>query len=107
MLRAECTEAADGHMTVRLHGRVGGQWVGELRELCTRLLEHAPTPLHMDLENVTFIDHEGLALFDELWEAIVVVRSSLFAHELLKTISHDRKARGRHDEHTHSDSHTR
>ena len=107
MLRAECIEDTDGHVTVRLHGRIGGQWVSELRGVCLRLRERGFPRLQMDLENVTFIDHDGLALLDELWEWIDVTRTSLFAHELLRTIANDRVARGRHHEHTVTNSHER
>lgn len=105
MLRAECIEDVDGQVTLRLHGRVGGQWVGELRGVCAHLLDQGLPRLQMDLENVTFIDHDGLALFEELWESIEVTRTSLFAQELLRKIADDRVARGRQHEHTDTDSH--
>ncbi len=105
MLRAECIEAADGRVTVRLHGRIGGRWVPELRSVCARLLRPGAPRLQLDLENVTFIDHDGLTLLDDLWESIEVTRSSLFTHELLKTLAHDRAARGRHHGHTDTNSH--
>lgn len=89
MLRLERVDDADGGATIRLHGRVGGEWVAELRSVCERALDAGTRPLRLDLANVTYIDQDGLTLFRKLWPHIVVLRSSLFAAELLKPIADD------------------
>ena len=85
MLRLERVENSDGSILIRLHGRIGGAWVAELRECCERALETS-RPLQLDLQNVTFIDRDGVALLRSLWGQVVILRSSLFAAELLKRV---------------------
>lgn len=85
MLRLERIENPDGSILIRVHGRIGGAWVDELRECCERALETS-RPLQLDLQNVTFIDRDGMALLRSLWSQLVILRSSLFAAELLKRL---------------------
>ena len=85
MLRLERVENPDGSIVIRLHGRIGGAWVNELRDCCERALETSQ-PLQLDLQNVTFIDRDGVALLRSLWSQLVILRSSLFAAELLKPL---------------------
>ena len=87
MLRLERLDDADGGATIRLHGRVGGEWVAELRTACEQALQARTRPLRLDLANVTYIDQDGLTLFRKLWPDVVVLRSSLFAAELLKPLA--------------------
>jgi len=84
MLRIERCEGTDGRVTVQLYGRIGGQWVPELRRVCHTVLIEEEKPLDLDLNEVTFIDHEGLALLRELESQVAIIRLSLFAAELLK-----------------------
>ena len=50
---------------MQLDGRVTGQWVELLRESAESVLEEG-TWLTLDLENICFIDCEGLALIKNL-----------------------------------------
>jgi ABC-type transporter Mla MlaB component len=52
-------------ITLQLDGRVTGQWVELLRESAESVLE-AGMWLTLDLENICFIDCEGLALIKSL-----------------------------------------
>ena len=73
---------------LRLEGRIVGPWVPELRRA---YLERAgsTTPLTIDLRDVTFIDPDGIAFFDEVYPAVTLVNCSLFAVEQLKVV-HER-----------------
>ena len=73
-----------------LEGRIVGPWVIELRRA---YLEHAGSkgPLTIDLKDVTFIDPDGVAFFDEVYPAVTLVNCSLFAVEQLRAV------RERHD----------
>jgi len=87
MLRLERADAKDGTVTLHVHGRIGGEWVGELERACRDAIEAGANPLGLDLTDVTYIDQAGLALFRRLWPHVTVLRSSLFAAELLKPLA--------------------
>ena len=85
MLRIERDTPRNGIEALRLEGQLAGAWVEELRAACLSAIHRGATP-QLDLEGVTFIDLEGLALLRDLWAHVVVTRSSLFAAEQLKTL---------------------
>jgi anti-anti-sigma regulatory factor len=70
---------------LRLEGQIAGRWVEELR----RVFEDThttPTPLTLDLKDVTFIDRAGLAFFADVYPEVILVNCSLFAAEQLKPV---------------------
>jgi anti-anti-sigma regulatory factor len=87
MLKLERTDAADGTVTLFVHGRVGGEWVTELERACAMAIDGGARPLRLDLTDVTYIDQAGLALFRRLWPHLTILRSSLFAAELLRPLT--------------------
>jgi anti-anti-sigma factor len=89
MLRIEQQRGTDGRAVVRLYGRLGGEWVNEVRQVCLTTLATEGRPVRLDLQDVTFIDRSGLALLRELWGDVVILRLSLFAAELLKSVARE------------------
>lgn len=87
MLKLERADSNNGAVTLHVHGRVGGEWVGELERACIEAIEDGAEPLNLDLSGVTYVDQAGLALFRRLWPHVTIVRSSLFAAELLKPLA--------------------
>ena len=72
-------------VVLRLEGQVAGRWVAELRRVYDERRSGAAA-LTIDLKNVTFIDRESLALFDEIYPDVTLVNCSLFAAEQLKPV---------------------
>ena len=85
MLRIE--RILNGSETVlRAGGRLTGPWVGELSR--TMADEASPGVILLDLTDVSFADHDGLAFLLSLaTEARVVLRCSPFLTEQLTTAS--------------------
>jgi anti-anti-sigma regulatory factor len=73
-----------GQATLRLAGRLGGEWVGELKKACgLARAEHRQVTL--DFGDVIFIDRAGAALIRSLVnEGISVINCSPFIAEQLK-----------------------
>lgn len=86
MLRIEQDTTVEGGAAFRLEGQIAGPWVEALRATCFAAFARGTTPLRLDLAGVTFIDPEGLELLGNLWDRVVVIRSSLFAAEQLKRL---------------------
>jgi anti-anti-sigma factor len=91
MLRIERDEDTDGRVVIRLYGRIGGQWVPELKRVCDGVMTTEGRSLCLDLNEVTFIDQAGLALLRDMQSHVAITRLSLFAAELLKPTSRDRE----------------
>jgi ABC-type transporter Mla MlaB component len=73
--------------TLRLEGKVAGQWVAALRALCDQISRPRGRCLTLDLADVTFIDGPGLALMQDLVEReVALVNCSPFTTEQLKEI---------------------
>jgi len=87
MLKLERVDARDGAVTLFVHGRIGGEWVTELERACGGAIDAGARPLRLDLSGVTYIYQAGLALLRRLWPQVTVLRSSLFAAELLKPLA--------------------
>ncbi|HLA09112.1 MAG TPA: STAS domain-containing protein [Pyrinomonadaceae bacterium] len=65
MLKITQVVLASQEITLRLDGRVTGQWVELLRNTAESLLE-AGLRLNIDLTNVSYSDCEGIALLKSL-----------------------------------------
>jgi ABC-type transporter Mla MlaB component len=70
--------------TLRLDGRVAGQWVGLLRESAESELTEG-LKLTIDLKNISFIDCEGIALLISLiGRGADPINAPLFVTEQIK-----------------------
>jgi len=70
--------------TLRLDGRITGQWVGLLQESAQSVLDEEVT-LSVDLKNICFIDCEGIALLRSLLDqGAYVVNAPLFVVEQIR-----------------------
>jgi anti-anti-sigma regulatory factor len=84
MLKITRVASLDHEITLRLDGRVTGQWVELLRESAGSVLEEG-VRLTLDLENICFIDCEGLALIKTLlYRGVRQVNAPLFVAEQIR-----------------------
>jgi anti-anti-sigma regulatory factor len=84
MLKITRVTSLDHEAILRLDGRVTGQWVELLRESAESVLDQG-LRLTLDLENICFIDCEGLALIKSLiGQGVRQVNTPLFVAEQLK-----------------------
>jgi len=84
MLKITRVASLDQEITMLLDGSVTGQWVALLRESAEAALEEG-LRLTLDLENICFIDCEGLALIKSLMNRNVQqVNAPLFVAEQIK-----------------------
>ena len=73
-----------GKATLRLAGRLGGEWVGELKKAC-ELARAEHRHVAVDLADVMFIDRAGAALIRSLVnQGISLINCSPFITEQLK-----------------------
>jgi len=81
--------ADDSRVLLRLEGQVAGPWVEELRRVCDEPRHNGHgARLVLDLNNVTFIDADGVALFRQLSMRRVSWRNcSAFVAEQLKEVA--------------------
>ena len=72
----------------KLEGRIVGNMVEELRRVCQdSLADPSHTGLVLDLTDVSFLDHDGIALIRQLRRRNVVLTNySPFVAELLKEV---------------------
>jgi anti-anti-sigma regulatory factor len=83
MMRISVMESTSQVVALRLEGEVRGGWVEALRQSCDGILVEG-TELTLDLAGVSFIDHDGVALFRSLQDRDVILRNaSSFVTELL------------------------
>jgi ABC-type transporter Mla MlaB component len=73
-------------VTLRLEGRVAGQWVGELWRTYHDRRQNSRVVLTMDLRNVTFIDAGGIDFFEDVADEVRLVNCSPFAAAQLKSV---------------------
>ena len=80
--------AGPSSKTFKIEGRITGKTVEELRRVCDESLPGTGhTDLVLDLADVSFVDHEGIALIRDLRRRNVVLTNySPFLAELLKEI---------------------
>lgn len=76
MLRISITEAANEWVTLLLDGQVSGQWVELLRSTCEGQLKKNAR-VTIDLKNVSFLDHDGIALLRNLRDRRVEILNAL------------------------------
>ena len=84
MLKITRVGSLHQEVTLQLDGRVTGPWVELLRQSAESVLEES-LRLTLDLENICFIDCEGLALIKSLMgRGVRQVNAPLFVAEQLR-----------------------
>jgi ABC-type transporter Mla MlaB component len=84
MLKITSTVQSQQETELRLDGRVSGQWVTLLRESAESVLADG-LKLTIDLQNISYIDCEGIALLKNLIErGVDPVNAPLFVIEQIK-----------------------
>ena len=89
MLKITRVESLSQEITLQLDGSVTGQWVGLLREYAGSALKEG-VRLTLDLENISFIDCEGLAVIKSLIDCgVQQVNAPLFVAEQMRKCEGD------------------
>jgi ABC-type transporter Mla MlaB component len=84
MLKITRVESLNKEITLQLDGSVTGQWVALLREYAGAALKEGRR-LRLDLENISFIDCEGLAVIKSLIDCgVEQMNAPLFVAEQIK-----------------------
>jgi ABC-type transporter Mla MlaB component len=84
MLKITRAVRSNQETTLRLDGRVAGQWVALLRDSAESALQEG-LKLSIDLRNISFIDCEGIVLLKGLIErGVDPVNAPLFVNEQIK-----------------------
>jgi ABC-type transporter Mla MlaB component len=84
MLKITRVAWSNQEVTLQLDGRVADQWIQLLSE-CTESVLEEGLQLTLDLENISFIDCEGLALIKLLMgRGVRQVNAPLFVAEQLR-----------------------
>ena len=79
-----------GRATLRLAGRLGGEWVGELKKAC-ELARAGDGQVFLDFADVIFVDRTGVTLIRGLTnDGISLINCSPFITEQLKQPSAER-----------------
>jgi ABC-type transporter Mla MlaB component len=77
-------DSSDRLRIFRLEGMVIGRWVEELRDLCEQALGQSQEVM-VDLNDVSYIDREGIALLMSLRDRqVALLNPQPFVAELLK-----------------------
>lgn len=80
-------QSRNGHVALKLEGRIIGEWVAELQRTSERILA-ASRKLNVDLADVSYVDREGLKLLLILQRNGVIVEGcSPFVREELREAS--------------------
>ncbi len=84
MLRISIMNSSTRMNVLRLEGMVTGRWVDELRNLCEQALGQSKEVI-VDLNDVSYIDREGIALLMSLRDRqVAFLNPQPFVAELLK-----------------------
>jgi len=84
MLKITSTVLSPHEIALRLDGRVAGQWVALLRESADSVLADG-VKLTIDLQNISYIDCEGIVLLKTLMErGVDPVNAPLFVNEQIR-----------------------
>lgn len=84
MLKITRAKASNNEVTLQLDGHVTGQGVGLLRETAEAVLGEG-LQLTLDLENICFIECEGVAIIKSLMDrGVRQVKAPLFVVEQLR-----------------------
>jgi len=76
MLRISTDEALDECVALRLDGQITGRWVNLLRGTCEFHFKKG-LRVRIDLENISFVDRDGIALLQTLKDRRVEIRNAL------------------------------
>jgi hypothetical protein len=83
MLVITRTEGNDPTLTLKLEGKLVGQWIAELELICGGL-DRPPDQFRLDLAGLTFVDEEGARFLQSLMRGGTrVVGGSPFIAEML------------------------
>jgi len=86
MLKISQVGKAKHSVTLKLEGRVVGEWVGELRQVCESLLNEGRA-VRLDLTDVSFVDDDGVAaLASYRSRSVTLANGSPFVEEQLRPI---------------------
>ena len=95
MLKVTLIEDGPKTITLKLEGRIAGQWVDELERECEKQLE-THKKLVLDVFGVTFVDDRGIRMLMSVGgDRVELIRCSLFISELLRTEGIHRESRPR------------
>jgi ABC-type transporter Mla MlaB component len=84
MLKITRADLSKQETTLRLDGRIAGQWLALLRDSAESVLDEG-VKLSLDLKNISFIDCEGIALLKTLIKrGVDPVNAPLFVAEQIK-----------------------
>ena len=84
MLRISQTKNADGCVGLHLEGELAGPWVTEVERVCSGIVK-SQQPLFIDLNEVSFVDREGIRLLASLLvQTVKLKRCSPFLREQLR-----------------------
>ena len=84
MLKITRVGSLDQEVTLQLHGRVTGPWVELLRQCAESVLAEGAR-LTLDLQNIYFIDCEGVGLIKSLMDrGVRQVKAPLFVAEQIR-----------------------
>jgi ABC-type transporter Mla MlaB component len=85
MLKISQVGKTNHSATLKLEGRVVGEWVGELRKVCETLLTEG-RKLKLDLADVSFADASGVAALSSFKSrGVTFTNCSPFVEEQLKS----------------------
>ena len=88
MLRITEVESSSRSVTLRVEGRIAGPWLDELRTSCNVHTGSDPVQLHLELEDISFADAEGISYLKQLRrQGVRFSRVSPFLTELFKNDS--------------------
>jgi len=88
MLRITVRESSANAITLRVEGRIAGPWLEELRRTCDAHRNTNLAQLNLELEDVGFVDAEGVAYLKQLRaQGAGLFRVSPFLKELFKNDS--------------------
>jgi ABC-type transporter Mla MlaB component len=84
MLKITRVATSNQEITLQLDGRVAGQWIELLRDSAESVLAEG-VRLTLDLENICFVDCDGLALIKSLIGlGVRQINAPLFVREQIK-----------------------
>lgn len=83
MLRITCASAPSATRTVKIEGRITGEYVPELARAVTRAVGGAPRVV-LDMSDVTFVDQAGATLLRQFrQQGVELVECSTFISTLV------------------------
>ena len=84
MLRITETSENEKTVTLKLDGKMVGELVSDLEELCLHHRDEKGKTVILDFSGVTFIDNQGLSVLKKIKDnRVIIVNYSLFIETLL------------------------